>query len=140
MPTKAELKQRATHIKLKVRKGDRVVIISGKDKGEIGFVAAVSPKDQKVIVLKDNEENPEQPFPLNAAIKHRKAKTQGERSVRIKIPVPIHVSNVMVLMPQPVSRHVWADASKKASSFDTRRRVARSFPTRSLWSRKRPKV
>jgi large subunit ribosomal protein L24 len=97
MPTKAELKQRATHIKLKVRKGDRVVIISGKDKGEIGFVAAVSPKDQKVIVLKDNEENPEQPFPLNAAIKHRKAKMQGEKSVRIKIPVPIHVSNVMVL-------------------------------------------
>jgi large subunit ribosomal protein L24 len=97
MPTKAEIKQRATHIKLKIRKGDRVVIISGKDKGEIGFVAAVSPKDQKVIVLKDNEENPDQPFPLNAAIKHRKAKMQGERSVRIKIPVPIHVSNVMVL-------------------------------------------
>jgi len=97
MPTKAELKQKATHIKLKVRKGDRVVIISGKDKGEIGFVAAVSPKDQKVIVLKENEENPDQPFPLNAAIKHRKAKMQGERSTRIKIPVPIHVSNVMVL-------------------------------------------
>jgi len=97
MPTKAELKQRATHIKLKVRKGDRVVIISGKDKGEIGFIAAVSPKDQKVIVLKDNEENPDQPFPLNAAIKHRKAKMQGEKSVRIKIPVPIHMSNVMVL-------------------------------------------
>ncbi len=97
MPTKAELKQKATHIKLKVRKGDRVVIIAGKDKGEIGFVAAVSPKDQKVIVLKDNEENPDQPFPLNAAVKHRKAKMQGERSMRIKIPVPIHVSNVMVL-------------------------------------------
>jgi len=97
MPTKAELKQQATHIKLKVRKGDRVVIISGKDKGEIGFIAAVSPKEQKVIVLKENEENPDQPFPLNAAVKHRKARTQGERSVRMKIPVPIHVSNVMVL-------------------------------------------
>lgn len=100
MPTKAELKQKATHIKLKVRKGDRVVIISGKDKGEIGFIAAVSPKEQKVIVLKENEENPEQPLPLNAAIKHRKAKTQGQRSVRLKIPVPIHMSNVMVLDPK----------------------------------------
>jgi len=99
MPTKAELKQKATHIKLKVRKGDRVVIISGKDKGEIGFIAAVSPKEQKVIVLKENEENPEQPLPLNAAIKHRKAKTQGQRSARLKIPVPIHMSNVMVLDP-----------------------------------------
>jgi len=100
MPTKAELKQKATHIKLKVRKGDMVMIISGKDKGEIGRVFAVSPKEQKVMVLKDNEENPDQPLPLNAAIKHRKARMQNERSARIKIPVPIHVSNVMVLDPK----------------------------------------
>lgn len=86
-------------VKLKVRKGDKVMIISGKDKGEIGFVAAVSPKEQKVIVLKENLENEDQPLPLNAAIKHRKARTQGERSARLKIPVPIHVSNVMVLDP-----------------------------------------
>jgi large subunit ribosomal protein L24 len=97
MPTKAELKQKAKNIKLKVRKGDTVVIISGKDKGETGFVAAVSPKEQKVIILKNNDENPDQPLPLNAAIKHRKARTQGEKSARIKIPVPIHVSNVMVM-------------------------------------------
>lgn len=97
MPTKAELKQLATHIKLKVRKGDKVMIISGKDKGQIGFVAAVSPKEQKVIILQDNPDNADQPLPLNAAIKHRKRKTESERSMRIKIPVPIHVSNVMVL-------------------------------------------
>jgi len=100
MPTKAELKQLAKHIKLKVRRGDTVMIISGKDKGEVGFVAAVSPKEQKVIVLKVNEDNPDQPLPLNAAIKHRKAKTQGEKSARIKIPVPLHVSNVMVVDPK----------------------------------------
>src|SRR5687768_3456781 len=100
MPTKAELKQQAKHIKLKIRTGDKVMIIAGKDKGETGFVAAVSPKEQKVIILKENEENPDQPLPLNAAIKHRKARTQGEKSARIKIPVPIHVSNVMVLDPK----------------------------------------
>jgi len=99
MPTKAELKLAAQHIKLKVRKGDRVMIISGKDKGQIGFIAAVSPKDQKALILKDNDENPEQPLPLNAVIKHRKARTQNERSARIKIPAPIHVSNLMVLDP-----------------------------------------
>lgn len=86
-------------VKLKVRKGDKVKIISGKDKGEIGFVAAVSPKEQKALVLKENDENPDQPLPLNAAIKHRKAKMQGERSARIKIPAPIHISNLMVLDP-----------------------------------------
>jgi large subunit ribosomal protein L24 len=100
MPTKAELKQQAEHIKLKVRRGDTVVIIAGKDKGEVGFVAAVSPKEQKVIVLKNDDANPDQPLPLNAAIKHRKARTQGEKSARIKIPVPLHVSNVMVVDPK----------------------------------------
>jgi large subunit ribosomal protein L24 len=100
MPTKADLKALANPVKLKVRKGDKVMIISGKDKGEIGFIAAVAPKENKVIVLKENEENANQPLPLNAAIKHRKAKTQQERSARIRIPVPIHVSNVMVLDPK----------------------------------------
>lgn len=100
MPTKAELKLKGKNIKLKVKTGDAVVIISGKDKGEVGFVAAVSPKENKVIVLKNNDENPDQPLPLNAAIKHRKAKTQGEKSARIKIPVPINASNVMLLDPK----------------------------------------
>ncbi|HRF58626.1 MAG TPA: 50S ribosomal protein L24 [Fimbriimonadaceae bacterium] len=99
MPTKAELKQQSQKIKVKIRTGDQVMIISGKDKGQKGFVAAVSPKEQKVIVLQQSEENPDQPIPLNAAIKHRKARTQGEKSARIKIPVPIHISNVMLLDP-----------------------------------------
>jgi large subunit ribosomal protein L24 len=99
MPTKAQLKALKTHVKLKVRKGDKVMIIAGKDKGEIGFIAAVAPKEQKVIVLKENDENPDQPLPLNAAVKHRKARMQGEKSVRLRIPAPIHVSNVMVLDP-----------------------------------------
>ncbi len=99
MPTKAELKQLSQHIKLKIRTGDKVVIIAGKDKGQIGFVAAVSPKEQKAIVLQENPEAEGQPLPLNAAIKHRKAKYQGEKSARVKIPVPLHISNLMVIDP-----------------------------------------
>ncbi|MEZ5162512.1 MAG: hypothetical protein R2688_01935 [Fimbriimonadaceae bacterium] len=38
-------------------------------------------------------------MPLNAVIKHRKAKYQGERSARIKLPAPIHISNLMVIDP-----------------------------------------
>ena len=97
--TKAEIKQRAKHIKLKIRKGDKVIIIAGKDKGEIGTVYAVSPKEQKLIVLAENTENPEQPLPLNAATKHRKARVQGERSVRMRIPKPLHISNVKLIDP-----------------------------------------
>jgi len=99
MPTKADLKRLAKRTKLKIRRGDKVVIIAGKDKGEIGFVAAVSPKEERVIILKENPENAEQPLPLNAAVKHRKARMQGERSARYRIPVPIHISNVMLIDP-----------------------------------------
>ncbi|MHB8635301.1 MAG: 50S ribosomal protein L24 [Fimbriimonadaceae bacterium] len=83
--------------KLKIRKGDRVVIIAGKDKGQEGFVAAVSPKEQKVIVLRENPENPDMPTPLNSVVKHRKARTQAEKSARIQLPAPLDISNVMVL-------------------------------------------
>jgi large subunit ribosomal protein L24 len=76
------------------------MIIAGKDKGKKGFIAAVSPKENKVIVLAENPENAEQPMPLNAVIKHRKAKQQGERSARIQLPAPLNISNVMVLDPK----------------------------------------
>ena len=97
MPTKADLKRLAKLPKIKIRKGDRVVIIAGKDKGQEGFVAAVSPKEQKVIVLRENPENPDMPLPLNAVVKHRKARTQAEKSARIQLPAPLDISNVMVL-------------------------------------------
>jgi len=63
MPTKAELKSKKT--KLKLRSGDRVIIIAGKDKGQIGFIAAVDPEKRRALVLQDNDENPEMPNPLN---------------------------------------------------------------------------
>src|SRR5205085_7748054 len=100
MPTKAEVKRLSKTIKLKIRKGDQVMIISGKDKGEKGIVLAVSPKEEKAIVYRPNEENPDQPTFLNAAIKHRKAKYQGQKSARLRIPVPINISNLMVLDPK----------------------------------------
>jgi len=100
MPTKAELKLLAQHIKVKIRKGDKVMIIAGKDKGEIGYVAAVAPKEQKAIILKENEENPDMPIPLNAVIKHRKARMQNEQSARFRLPAPIHLSNLMIIDPE----------------------------------------
>jgi large subunit ribosomal protein L24 len=98
--TKAEVKARENKPKLKVRIGDQVMVISGKDKGQTGFVARVFPKRMRVVILQHNEEAPDMPIPLNAAIKHRKARAQGEKSARIKMPMPIHISNVMVLDPK----------------------------------------
>lgn len=100
MPTKAELKQKASQPKMKIRRGDRVMIVAGKDKGQVGEVISVSPKLGKVYVAQRSEENPEEFVPLNAATKHRKARMQGEKSARIRIPVPIDASNLMVLDPK----------------------------------------
>jgi len=98
--TQEEIKRRATHVKPKIRVGDKVIIIAGKDKGQEGFVAQMFTKKQRAIVLKENAENPGQPLPLNRAIKHQKAKQQGERSARVVRPMPIHISNLMVLDPK----------------------------------------
>lgn len=98
--TKAQIKALKKKPKLKIRTGDKVMIIAGKDKGQQGFVAMVSPREAKAFVLQDNPENPEQPLPLNAVVKHYKARYQGEKSARILRPSPIHVSNLMVLDPK----------------------------------------
>lgn len=100
MATKAEIKRKAHQPKLKVRKGDKVVITAGKDKGELGWVAALDPVKMKALVLQDNPESPDNPLPLNSVIKHKKARYQGEKSARIKLPAPIHISNLMVLDPE----------------------------------------
>jgi large subunit ribosomal protein L24 len=99
MPTKAELKALATRVKLKIRTGDKVLVIAGKDRGEKGIVAAVSPEKQRALIVQEDPENPGQYRPLNAATKHRKAKMQGEKSMRFAKPMPIHISNLMVLDP-----------------------------------------
>lgn len=98
--TKEQIKKRANPVKQKLRTGDKVQVMAGKDKGEKGFIAALDPKKGKALILKENDENPDQPLPLNAAIKHKKAKFQGEKSARIKLPAPIDLSNLMLLDPK----------------------------------------
>lgn len=91
--------RKAKSYKLKIRQGDTVMIVAGKDRGQIGTVVAVSPSENKVIVVQENPENPDQPRPLNAAIKHKKARYQGERSARYARPAPLDASNVMLVDP-----------------------------------------
>jgi large subunit ribosomal protein L24 len=100
MPTKAETKAAGKPRKMKIRTGDKVVVIAGKDKGQVGTVAAVSPEERKALVIQENPENPDQPIPLNAVTKHRKARFQGERSARFRMPAPIDLSNLMLVDPE----------------------------------------
>ena len=70
----------------KIKKGDRVVLLAGKDKGKQGSVLRVFPKDERVLVegvnMVKRHTKPSQADP-QGGIKHKEA--------------PIHVSNVAVV-------------------------------------------
>ncbi len=73
---------------LKIRKGDRVVVLSGKDKGKEGVVMRALPTEGKVVVEG-----------VNTAKRHRKARTATETGGIIDIDKPIPASNVAVVSP-----------------------------------------
>jgi large subunit ribosomal protein L24 len=73
---------------LKIKKGDRVVVLSGKDKGKEGVVQRALPREGKVVVEG-----------VNTAKRHRKARTATDTGGIIEIDKPIAVSNVAVISP-----------------------------------------
>ena len=73
---------------LKIKKGDRVVVLSGKDKGKEGVVQKALPTEGKVVVEG-----------VNTAKRHRAARTATEAGGIIDIDKPIPVSNVAVISP-----------------------------------------
>ena len=72
-----------------VRKDDKVVVLSGRDKGKEGKVLSAMPKDGKVIVEG-----------VNVASRHMKPKRQGEQGGIIKVETPIYACKVMVVCPK----------------------------------------
>ena len=79
----------ATTTKMKLKKGDQVVIIAGKDKGKTGTIAKVSPTTNKVVVTG-----------LNIIKKATKPNQQtGEGGGIIAKEGSIHASNVMRVDP-----------------------------------------
>lgn len=75
-------------IKLKVKRGDEVVVITGKHKGKKGKVLKVFPKDSKVIVSG-----------VNLVKKHTKPNQISEGGIITK-ELPIHVSNIAHIDPK----------------------------------------
>jgi large subunit ribosomal protein L24 len=69
----------------KLRKGDKVVVIAGKDKGRQGEITRVMPKDNKAVV--DG---------VNLAIRHTK-QTQSSQGGRIAKAMPIELSNLALV-------------------------------------------
>ena len=73
----------------KIKKGDEVVVLSGKDKGRKGTVQSVSPKDGKVVVEG-----------VNVATRHRKPSQQNPQGGIERFPAPMDISKVAVADPK----------------------------------------
>jgi large subunit ribosomal protein L24 len=73
---------------MKIKKGDTVLIIRGKDRGKSGKVVKVIPKENKIVVEG-----------LNLVKKHVKPKRQGEKGKIIEIPAPLYISKVKLICP-----------------------------------------
>jgi len=72
----------------KIRKGDSVVVLSGKDKGRKGEVLQVMPKDDKALVRGIN------------TVKRHQRQTQTQESGIITKEAPIHLSNLAIADPK----------------------------------------
>ena len=69
----------------KLKKGDKVIVLAGKDKGNQGEIASVSPKDNKAVVEG-----------INMAIRHTK-QSAGSQGGRISKAMPIDLSNLALM-------------------------------------------
>jgi len=69
----------------KLKKGDRVIVLTGKDKGKTGSIESVSPKANKAVVEG-----------INVAIRHTK-QSQASQGGRIAKSMPIDLSNLAIV-------------------------------------------
>src|SRR5688572_4352586 len=74
--------------KLHIRKGDRVMVIAGDDKGKIGEVLEVLPDKNRAVV--DN---------VQVRRKHRKPTNENPGGI-VEISAPVHLSNLMLVDPK----------------------------------------
>jgi len=76
-----------TQPKLKVKKGDRVVVLAGRDKGKRGEILQVIPTENRALVQG-----------VNIVRRHQKQSAQQEGGITAK-EAPIHISNIAVEDP-----------------------------------------
>lgn len=74
---------------MKIKKNDKVKILTGKDSGKIGKVLQIFPADGRLSVEG-----------LNILIKHLRPQKKGEKGQRIEFPGLINISNVILVCPK----------------------------------------
>lgn len=73
----------------KIKKGDKVVVLSGKDKGKTGEVIRSMPRDEKVVVSG-----------VNIAVRHRKPSQTNPQGGLERSEAPLHISKVAIADPK----------------------------------------
>ena len=74
---------------MNIKKDDKVIVLSGKDKGKQGKVLVADPKGLKVVVEG-----------VNVATKHQKPRQQGQDGGIIKTETPIYACKVQLVCPK----------------------------------------
>jgi large subunit ribosomal protein L24 len=74
---------------MKIKKGDNILVIAGKDKGKTGKIIKSFPRELKVLVEG-----------VNLKKKHVRPKREGEKGQVVSIPAPLTISNVKVVCPK----------------------------------------
>ena len=89
---------------MKVKVGDKVKILAGKDRGKEGKVLFTLKKKDKVVVEG-----------INIVKKHMKPSQQNETGGILSVEAPIHVSNVKVIEEKEVKKETKKTTTKKST-------------------------
>jgi large subunit ribosomal protein L24 len=68
---------------MKIKKGDTIKVLAGKDKGKAGKVIRAIPKSDKVVIEG-----------INIVKRHQKSRKSGQGGQILEVAMPVHVSNV----------------------------------------------
>ncbi|HEY4486630.1 MAG TPA: 50S ribosomal protein L24 [Candidatus Paceibacterota bacterium] len=74
---------------MKIKKGDNIIVISGKDRGKTGKITKALPKEDRVVIEG-----------VNIKKKHSRPRKGNQKGQIIEFAAPIHVSNVQLLDPK----------------------------------------
>ncbi|MEK7582143.1 MAG: 50S ribosomal protein L24 [Patescibacteria group bacterium] len=72
-----------------IKKGDNVIVLTGKDKGKHGAVTRVLRDEDRVVVLG-----------VHVVKRHQRAKKSGQKGTTVSVALPIHISNVALIDPK----------------------------------------
>jgi len=74
---------------MKIKKGDKIQIVTGKDKGKTGKVLQVFPAKKRVVIEG-----------LNLLVKNTRPKKQGEKGQQVRFPASMDISNIILVCPK----------------------------------------